>query len=232
MRERTPTHLRDGVKAGILATIKQDVEHRGGHTARLLVAAGMLGVGSAIGVTLLVSAHPLGDHPPWHIVVFSAVWAGLLIVSLAIYLLRLRTPSLLLADSAAVGILGLGLAGICGAVCPDQHFLHWWSDTPTGASLLNSGGLPLSAMCFGLVVTLFFGIVSAVVCIGHSRERPIRPILPATMLFVLLAPGVALQSYDTSWAVFAAWMLGTGLGAYVGVAAGIRVRQLLATDPL
>jgi hypothetical protein len=231
MDERTPSQLREGVKAGILATIKQDAEHRGGRTARLLIAAGVLGVVGAVGVTLLVSTHPLGHHPPWHVAVFSAVWAGLLIVSLAIRLLQLRTPSLPLAHAAAVGVLGLGLAGICGAVCPDQHFLHWWSGTSIGASLLEGGGLPLSAMCFGLIVTVFFGMVAAVVLIAPSREMPIRPILPATALLVLLAPGIALQSFDTSWVVFAAWMFGTGLGACVGVAAGIRVRELLSSDP-
>lgn len=230
MEERTPPNLREGVKAGILDTIKQDVEHRGGRTARLLVAAGVLGVVGGAGVTILVSAHPLGHHPPWHVAVFSAGWAGLLIVSLAIILLRVRTPSLPLAHAAAVGILGLGLAGICGAVCPDQHFLHWWSATPTGSSLVEGGGPALSAMCFGLVVTLFVGLVSALALIAPSRERPIRPLLPAVALLVLLAPGVALQSFDTSWAIFAAWMFGTGLGAYVGISAGIRVREMFRAD--
>jgi hypothetical protein len=229
-KEPTPPHLRDGVKAGILTSIRHDVEHRGGRTARLLVAAGVVGVVGAVGVTLLVSRHPLGLHPPWHVAVFSAVWAGLLIVSLAISLLRLRTPSLPLAQAAAIGILGLGLAGICGAVCPDQHFLHWWAGTSIGASLLGGGGPALSAMCFGLLVTLFFGGVSALVLIGGSCEATIRPIFPAAMLLVLLAPGVALQSIDASWAVFGAWILGTGLGAYLGVAAGIRVHTLLSPD--
>jgi hypothetical protein len=229
-KERTPVHLRDGIKEGILASIKQDVEHRGGRTARILIVAGVLGVVGAVGVTLLVSTHPFGHHPPWHVAVFSAVWAGLLIVSIAISLLRLNTPSLPLARAAAVGILGLGLAGICGIVCPDQHFLHWWSGTPIGASVSKGGGPALSAMCFGLVVTLFFGAVSAAVLLGRSRQMPIRPVFPAAMLLVLLAPGVALQSFDTSWLVFGGWLLGTGLGAYLGVSAGIQVRTLRSSN--
>lgn len=228
--ERTPIYLREGVKEGVLASIRRDVWHRGGHTARLLVAAGVVGVVGAVGVTLLISTHPLGHHPPWHVAVFSAVWAGLLIVSLAISFLQLRTASFSLAQAAAVGILGLGLAGICGAICPDQHFLHWWAGTPVGAPLSQGGGPALSAMCFGLLITLFIGTVSAVLLIGRSRERSIRPIFPAAVLLVLLAPGVALQSFDTSWAVFWAWILGTGLGAYLGVAAGIRVRELFSSD--
>ena len=226
-RTRAPNDVRDGVKAGILDSIKRDVEQRGGRTARLLVAAGVLGVVGAVGVTLLVSTHPFGHHPPWHVAIFSAVWTGLLIVSLAITFLQIRTPSLPLAHSAAIGILGLGLAGICGAICPDQHFLHWWSGTPIGAPLSKAGGPTLSAMCFGLVVTLFFGLVSSVVLVSRRRVGSMRPIYPAATLLVLLAPGVALQSFDTSWAVFGAWILGTGLGAYLGVSAGIQIRRLL-----
>lgn len=226
-KERTPPHLHDGVKAGILESIKQDVEHRGGPTARRLVAAGVLGVVGALGVTRLVLSHPLGHHPPWHVAAFSTVWAGLLIVALAISILRLRTPSVPLAEAATVGIVGLGLAGICGAICSDQHFLHWWSDTSIGASTLDSGGPALSALCFGFVITLFIGAVSALMLISRRVGRPIRPILPAAMLLLLLAPGIALQSFDTSWSVFWAWMLGTGLGAYLGVVIGTRARELL-----
>jgi len=46
------------------------------------------------------------------------------------------------------------------------------------------------------------------------------------MLLLLLSPGVALQSFDTSWAVFWSWLLGTAAGAYAGVATGIRMRVL------
>lgn len=225
--ERTPPELREGVKAGILASIQRDVEHRGGRTARLLVAAGVLGVVGAVGVTLLISGHPFGHHPPWHVAVFSAVWSGLLIVSLAIVFLQLRTPGLPLAHAASIGILGLGLAGICGALCPDQHFLHWWSETRVGAPLEGSAGQAVSAMCFGLVVTVVIGAVSAATTFRRLVGNPTGALLPAAMLFVMLAPGVALQSFDTSWAAFGAWLLGTGVGAYVGVAGGMRLRALL-----
>jgi hypothetical protein len=44
------------------------------------------------------------------------------------------------------------------------------------------------------------------------------------MLLALLAPGIALQSIDTSWAVFWSWLLGSGRGAWAGSALGIRLR--------
>lgn len=223
--ESTPPDLREAVRAGIVATVERDVELRGGRTARLLVAAGAVGVLGAAGVTLLVVDHPFGHHPHWHPIVFAAVWSGLLVVSLALVFLQVRTPSLPLARSAAIGILGLGVAGICSTICPDQHFLEWWSTTATGSQLDGLGGPVLSTICFGLASSLFVGVIAAFACSGRGT---IRPLLPAAMLILLLSPGIALQSFGTSWTVFVSWLLGTAAGAYAGVAAGIRMRGLLA----
>ncbi len=224
--ELTPPDVREGVRSGILDTIKQDVELRGWRTARLLAAAGLVGVAGALGVTLLVSTHPFGHHPSWHVAFFSTVWAGLLVVSFAIAFLQVRTPSLPLARYAAVGILGLGFAGICGAVCPQPHFFDWWSATEIGTPLTRNYGVACSALCFGLVTTLFFGLLSSVLVLGRT-QRPVNPLLPAAVLFILLVPAVALQSVDASWGVSAGWLAGTAAGAYLGVAGGIRARRVL-----
>ncbi len=223
--ERTPPELREGVRSGIVAAVERDAELRGGRTARLLAAAGGLGVFGAIGITLMLSGHPFGHHPPWHVMVFTAVWAGLLIVSLAFAFLHVRTPGLPLARSACIGILGLGLAGVCGAACPDQHFLRWWTATAAGSQLSAAGGLALSALCFGFVTSLFLGAAAALLGLGYGRRGPIRPPLPAAMLVLLLLPGVALQSFGTSWTVFGSWLLGTAAGVYGGVATGIRASR-------
>lgn len=225
---RTPQDLREGVRSGILAAVRKDMELRGGRTARLLAAAGALGVFGAIGITLLLSGHPYGHHPAWHVVVFTAVWSGLLVVSLALAFLQVRTPSLPLARSACVGLLGLGVAGLCGALCPDPHFLQWWIATEAGAQLNAAGGLALSVLCFGLTTAIFFGFVASVVALGGERRGAIRPLLPALAMLFLLAPGIALQSVGTSLAVSAGWLLGTAAGAYTGVAAGIRLRRWFA----
>lgn len=222
--ETTPPELREAVRSGIVETVERDVELRGGRTARLLVAAGAIGVLGATGITLMLADHPFGHHPHWHAVVFAAVWCGLLVVSLALAFLQVRTPSLPLARSASIGILGLGLAGVCSALCPDQHILQWWSSTAAGGRLSAAGGPALSVLCFGLASSLFVGAVAAFIGLGRGR---IHPSLPAAMLLLLLSPGVALQSFDTSWAVFGTWLLGTAAGAYSGVAAGIRMRALV-----
>lgn len=225
---RTPQQVREPVRTGILTTLERDSERRGSRTARLLTTAGVLGVSGSVGLTLLLSGHPFDHHPSWHVVVFGSVWAGLLVVCASLALLGVRTPSLPLARSASVAILGLGLAGVCGALCPEQHFLLWWSSTPVGRRLVEAGGLALSAFCFGLVTSLLFGACAAFLALGDRRRPPIRPTLPASMLLALLVPGVALQSIDTSWGVFSSWLLGGGGGAYAGVVSGARLRWRLS----
>lgn len=221
MDERqTPEDLREGVRSGIVASLKRDVELRGGRTARMLAAAGVIGALGAVGVTLMLSGHPYGHHPSWHVVVFTAVWAGLLVVSLSLVFLQVRSPSLPLASAASVGVVGLGLAGVCGALCPDPHFLAWWSETEVGGWLSRIGGSSLSALCFGLATTLFVGLLSAFAVLGGSGRR-VSPLLPTIALTALLAPGVALQSVGTSVGVFSSWLLGTLGGAYAGVASGV-----------
>ncbi len=222
--EHTPADLREGVRSGILESLERDLAQRGGRTARLLFTAGAIGTAGAVGMTLLLAGHPYGHHPSWHAVVFGAVWTGLLVVGLSLALLEVRTPSLPLARSALVALLGLGLAGVCGAACPDQHFLHWWSATALGDRLGAAGGLALSALCFGGVTSLVFGAGAAFLALG-ARGEGLRPLLPAAMLLLLLAPGIVLQSVDTSWGVFGGWLTGTAAGAYAGVAGGIRLRS-------
>lgn len=224
---QTPTELIHRVRTEIGASLRRDFELRGGRTARRLILAGVAGVIGALGATLLVAEHSFGHHAHWHVVAFSAVWTGLLVVTLAIALLEIRTPSLPLARSAIVGLIGLGIAGICGAACPDSHFLVWWSGSALGAKVSESLGLGLSATCFGLVSASAFGIVATLLALLGSRGEVLRPALPVAFLSLLLAPGVALQSVGTSWTVFAGWMLATVVGSYVGVTGGIRVRRIL-----
>jgi hypothetical protein len=225
---RTPPELREGVRAGIVASLERDLAQRGGRTARRLGVAAAIGVPGALGATLLLAGHAFQHHPPWHAVVFGAVWTGLLVLCLALALLDVRTPSLPLARAAWVAMLGLGLAGLCGAACPDPHFLTWWAGTAAGGWLAGLGGLALSALCFGVVTVLGVAAAATLLALGAGGAPPLQPLLPAAMLLALLAPGVALQSVGTSWPVFASWLLGAAAGAYAGVAAGSWARRSLA----
>jgi hypothetical protein len=226
--DQTPAELREGVRSGIVSALERDAELRGGRTARLLVAAGAFGIFGALGMIRLLSGHPYGHHPSSHVVVFSAVWSGLLVVALALVFLQVRTPSLPFALAGRVGLLGLGLAGGCSVLCPDQHFLAWWTTTPVGDGLREIGGHALSALCFGGVTTLVFGAAAALAAVGSRRVAPVRPLLPAGMLLLLLLPGVALQSVGTPPGAFAGWLAGTAIGAYAGVALGVAARRRIA----
>ena len=223
---RTPEELRERVRSRIADVLERDTEFRGARTARLLLAAGTLGIFAAFGMTRIISDHPYEHHPGWHIVFFTAVWSGLLVVMLALALLGVRTPGLPLARAARVAILGLGIAGICSLLCPDRHFLVWWGSTTAGEALGAIGGVPLSALCFGAVTTVIFSAVATAVALG-PRRFPIQPTLPAAMLLLLLFPGIALQSFGTSWWVFSSWLVGTAAGAYAGIAAAIAMRGRL-----
>lgn len=225
--ERTPADLREGVRSGIITAVERDAELRGGRTARLLAGAGVLGGFGAVGMISMLSGHPYGHHPAWHVIVVTALWSGLLVVTFALVLLQVRTPSLPLARSARIAILGLGLAGICSALCPERHFLEWWSATRTGAQFAAAGGQALSALCFGIVSSFVFGAAAAFITAGSGRRGPIGPLFPGAMMLLLLLPAIALQSFGSSWAVFGAWVAGAGAGAYGGVAIGLVARGLL-----
>jgi hypothetical protein len=216
------------VRAGVLHALAQDFELIGARTLHRLLAAGVLGVVGALGITLLVSGHPFGRHPPWHVLIFSTIWAGLLIVSLSLVFLRIRTPSLPIGRSAAVGVLGLGLAGLCSVVCPDRHFLNWWNGTELGAWVMTWGNLPASALCFGLLTASFFGVVSGFLILRERGHGAWAWALPAGFLFLLLEPGVILQSVGTSPGAPVGWTIGSGAGSQVGVACGIVFRASLA----
>jgi hypothetical protein len=222
---RTPPELREGVRDGILASLERDLAQGGGRTARRLLISAAIGVPGALGATLLLSGHAYYHHPPWHAVVFGAVWTGLLVLCLALVLLDVRTPSLPLARSAEIAMLGLGLAGLCGAACPDSHFLNWWFETDLGGWLVAFGGPALGALCFGAVTTLAVAAGAVVLRLRRRWQPPPRPLLPAATLLALLAPGVVLQSTGLSWAVLASWLLGTAAGAYAGVTAALRLRS-------
>ncbi len=230
-RDKVDPEARAGVRDGILSAIRGDVELRGGRTARRLLAAGAVGVLGALGATLLVTRHPMGHHPDWHGVIFGSIWAGLLVVTLSIALLRVRTPNLPLDRAALAGIVGLGLAGLCGAACSDQHFLIWWANTGVGRYVISSGGPVIGALCFGVITTAFIAAISSFVTLGRSAASGLGALVAAAAVFLLLVPGVALQTVGMSIGVSTAWLAGTGVGALLGSSGSARVRAILLARP-
>jgi hypothetical protein len=221
--------VRDGVREAVLTSLARDLEHRGGSTGRRLLAAGVLGVAGALGATLMLAGHPFGHHPPWHVIVFSTVWTGILVVLLALAFLGVRTPTMSIGVAAQVGVLALAVAGICSLLCPDRHLLHWWLDTAPGGALAETGGTTASILCFGFVTTLAVSLVSTALVFRRRPAGPRPSLLPAAMVLVLLMPGVALQSVSHSLVSFGAWLAGTALGALLGVRGALAARNRLAS---
>jgi hypothetical protein len=224
---RSPREVREGVRAGILDAIAQDVERRSGRTAGRLALAGLAGVAGAIGAMLLVSTHPFDHHPYWHELVFSAVWTGVLVISFCFVLLEVRTPALPLDRAGAVGLAALGIAGVCSLCCPDPHVMNWWFGSSPGSAIAMRLSAWGSALCFGFASALLFALVPAVLLI--PRSAPAQPARLAASGFValLLAPAVILDSVGFPPTLFAAWLTGTLLGSYAGVTCALPLRSLL-----
>lgn len=228
LEKTSQTDVAQGVRAGILAALAQDVERRGCRTARRLVSAGLLGVAGALGATLIVSTHPFGHHPHWHEIVFSTAWAGLLIVSLSLLFLGVQTPELPIARAAAVGLAGLGLAGLCCVWSPDPHVMGWWLTTSPGATIAERVSLGTSAYCFGFVTVFLLSFVPGVLLLRSSFSTASARRLTALFVTLLLLPGVSLASFGLSPAVLVGWLVGVASGSYVGVAAAIGLRAWLS----
>jgi hypothetical protein len=224
---RTPEGTREGVREALLTSLREDFDMAGARTARRLMAAGIGGVAAAIGMTFLVSGHQLGHHPPWVLSMFGAIWAGLLVVVLALGLLGIRTPKLALGQASLVGVIGLALAALCSFLCANQHFVVWWGNTAIGEWLGATAGSYASTFCFGLLSALFFGAASALLVFPRERPSLLKPLLPAAMIFLLLVPALIMQSVGSSLGVFLSWTTGTGIGAYLGVTGGLFIRLLL-----
>jgi len=224
-RHPPPPDLREGVRAGILSALAHDMDLRGGRTAGRLLLAGLVGVVGAVGAMLIVSNHGFDHHPYWHEMVFSAIWAGALVVSVALVLLQVRTPRLPIARAATVGLVGLGIAGVCSLLCPDPHVVEWWVATRPGAALVDGVSLWASMLCFGFVTIFVIALVSAALLLGE--QEPHGRLIAASFIAVLLLPGIVLETAGLPLSVFAAWIGGSAAGAYGGVASAGWLRAIL-----
>ena len=223
----TPDALREGVRSAIHSALVLDVEKRGGRTGGHLVLSGVIGVAGALGVTWLVAEHPYGHHPHWHLAFYSTMWAGLLIVALALAVLDVRTPRWPISNASRAALLALAVAGFCAWICPDQHFLTWWGTTDAGSWLLHrTDSLVCSAFCFGSVWAAIFAILAALPTLPQQPGIARTVLLTSALVALLQAPGIALQSTDLPGGVLAGWLGGSTLGSIAGVAGAALLRSV------
>ncbi len=77
---------------------------------------------------------------------------------------------------------------------------------------------------FGLVTAFAFTVVSSALLLSHAEPNRSTRILGASVLLVLVLPGLILESVGLGAMVFVGWTIGTGIGAYAGIAAGMALR--------
>ena len=216
----SPEEIREGVRQGILDALAVDLDRASSATVGRLAAAGALGLAGAIGAVVLFSGHSLEKGHAWHLALCAAAWAGLLVESFALVLLRIRARRLPLPQAAALALLGLGLAAILGIICPDPHYLEWWMSTSLGGAFAMHTGISASALCLGLCSALLIGVgASLILTFRGIRFGSVH--LPAIFLFLLVWPAVILQSAGSPVSTFASWSLGLAFGAYAGVYLGL-----------
>lgn len=214
-----PGSARQGVRDRILADLEREDRQRGTWAAKRLAVAGAAGVSAAIALLLLFGESPSEANDHSHLALCGAAWAGLLAISFAFVLMRVRTPRLPLAHAAALALVGLVLAALMGLCCPEPHFLAWWESTSLGRTCRMSLGAAGSALCFGFVSTLLIAFGAALSSSWRGTSRP-GTLLAALALWLLLVPAVLLQTLAISIGVFAAWATGAAAGSYLGVASG------------
>ena len=215
----TPDALREGVRQGVLAALEAERDRWNLGTVLRLALAGALGVGAAIGSTVLFSGGTLSSEHGWHVAICAATWAGLLVEYFIIVILRIHGGTLSLAHAASLALVGFVLAAVMGLACPAPRYLEWWGRTAIGGHTALAGGPSASALCLGLCSAFVIALGASLLATTRSRER--RGVLPAAfLLFLLLSPAVGLQSVGLGGKVFSAWTLGIAAGSGVGVFIG------------
>lgn len=228
LEERTPADViarREAVRLGVRDTLAREVDLTSRRTALRMVAAGGLGLVTAVAVTTLFARG--GSHTePLYLAVCAAAWSSIVVVLFALVMLRIGTPRLPLAESSMLALVGLTLAAMMGIVCPHPGMLMWWMDTRVGVWAANSFGLEASSLCMGLCLSTIAGAGAAVlVSVRRTGRRSI--LLPALLLFVAIWPSVIVQSMDESAKTLVSWSVGLAIGAGIGVAMGSVTRHLL-----
>lgn len=224
--DRSPAALREGVRRGIADALEREIDRRSTSTAVRLGLAGGGGIAVTLCALLCFAGRSSGMHSPWHLAVCGTLWAGLLVASLGAIALRVQPKTVPLRQTAEVGVIGLLLAALMGAACPEPGYLAWWLGTGLGAASAAVAGESGGALLLGLGAALAVGFgASLLVSLRLPGMR--GSLLPALHLFVLLWPGLLLQSHGYPASVLLAWSVGTILGAAAGIRAGIASASLL-----
>ena len=221
----TPGSLREGVRAGILWALREDLDRTSGATTRSLAFAGVLGVATAIGAVILFSGGTLASVHGWHLAFCAAAWAGILVECFLVVLLRIEGRRLSLGHATTLALVGFLLAAALGVLCPHPHYIEWWNATRVGGVTAGFAGDPGSAFCFGLCLAGVIALGASL--IANFRSTAPRSVwLSAMLLFLLMWPAMILQFSKLAATVFVAGTLGLTFGIGLGLGAGVGIDRL------
>jgi hypothetical protein len=218
----TPASLREGVREGILESLREDIDRTSGVTTRSLALAGVLGVATAIGALILFSGGTLASVHGWHLAFCAAAWTGILVECFLVVLLRIEGRRLSLGHATTLALIGFALAAALGVLCPHPHYIEWWSVTLVGGAAVHFAGDPGSAFCFGLCVAAAIALGASL--IANFRSTAPRSVgLSALLLFLLMWPALILQFSNLAWTVFVGGTLGLCTGIGLGLGTGVAI---------
>jgi hypothetical protein len=131
--------------------------------------------------------------------------------------------------ASRVGILALAISVAATTACPELHVLAWWDRSAAGRFLTAELGTGGSSLVFGYLYGVLPGFLAALFGGRLLAERPVANGLVAVSVVMLLAaPVIYLQSAPFTTGVLAIWLFGTAIGTMCGVFGALRVRQRVA----
>jgi len=221
----TPGSLREGVRAGILGALSEDLDRTSGATTQSLALAGVLGVATAIGAVILFSGGTLAAVHGWHLAFCAAAWAGILVECFLVVLLRIKGRRLSLVHATTLALVGFLTAAALGLLCPHPHYIEWWNSTHAGGAAARFAGEEGSAFCFGFCLAALIALGASLVA-NFRSAAPRSAWLSAMLLFLLMWPAMILQFSNLAVTVFAAGTLGLMVGIGLGLGAGVGFDRL------
>lgn len=218
----SPAAIRDGVRQGILEALRLDLERSARRVTIGLAGAGAIGVTAALCGVHVFGGHVLAGERAALATLCGVVWTGLLVVTIGLSILGIQFRRTSLAAAARLALLTLLGAALLLLSCPQRQALAWWLGTAPGKLAAAALGDPFSAFLLALAGTALVSGIASLLVVPRTKT-PMSLLGSATLLLLVLLPGLVLQAIGSSVPVALGFALGAAAGGVVGVGAALRV---------